>query len=136
MDERIVASSLHAELTSRFPEVAEDIADNRELPYLQMHALVDWLASVSGDRPTTEVIGRIKNFAAWCEAQPEGDDAGSDLHTIFVVGFLEKLFRTESSRPFLPHLISKEQLMVNADYLRRWVDERDYNAALAFYVHD
>jgi hypothetical protein len=136
MDERILASSLHNELTSRFPEIATDIEDNRELPYLQMHALVDWLASVSRDRLATEVVERIKSFADWCDAQPKGDDAGSDMRTIFVVEFLEKLFRTESSRPFLPHLISKKQLIVSADYLRRWVDERDYNAALALYVHD
>jgi hypothetical protein len=134
MDESNLASSLHTELSARFPEIAAEIEDDRELPYLQMHALVDWLARVSGNLRTTDAILRIRDFAAWCESQPRSDDAGSDVYTIFVVGFLEKIFCTEKSRAFLPHLLTKEQLITNADYLRRWVSEDDYNAALALYT--
>jgi hypothetical protein len=125
------ASSLHTELSARFPEIAAEIEDDRELPYLQMHALVDWLA---GNHPTTDAILRIRDFATWCESQPRSDDAGSDVYTIFVVGFLEKIFCAETSRAFLPHLMTKEQLITSADYLRRWVSEDDYNAALSLYA--
>lgn len=132
MNESIVASNLCTELSARFPEIAEEIESNREMPYLQMHALGDWLAGLSEDH-LTKVIFRVKAFAAWCESQQRGEDAGSDIQTIFVVGFLEKIFRTRAARALLPHLVSKEQLVANADYLRRWVAEEDYNAALAFY---
>jgi hypothetical protein len=129
-----VVSRLQAELSARFPEIAEKLEDDPELPYLQMHALVDWLAGMSSKQMTPELIDRVTNFAISCEKEPRTDDAGTDIYTIFAVGFLEKLFRTDSTRSLLPHLIPKAHMIGNAKYLRQWVSEGDYIAALALYA--
>jgi hypothetical protein len=133
VDETIVAASLCTELSARFPEITKQVERNRELPYLQMHVLADWVAGLPGDLPSTEVIARVKDFAAWCEIQPRSENAGSDIFTIFTVGFFEKIFKERQSRALVPHLVSKDPLIASADYLRRWVEEDDYNAVLALY---
>jgi hypothetical protein len=125
--------SLHAELSARFPEIAANLDDCRELPYLQMHELGRWIASLNSTQISSGVIDRVTSFAAWCEVQSRSDDAGTDIYTIFVVGLLEKLFAKESSRSLLPHLIPKQHIVENAEYLRRWVGKENYEAALALY---
>lgn len=50
VNESIVASNLCTELSACFPEIAEEIESNRELPYLQMHTLGDWLAGLPEDQ--------------------------------------------------------------------------------------
>ena len=124
---------LQTEILHRFPEIQSRVSDgDEELPYLLVGYLADWLKDL-GDAITPAIVERVVAFARWCESQPRGKDAGDDLLTIFVVGFYEHLFDSPSTRRILPHLISRDDLTRNADYLRQWVGAENYERALQEY---
>ena len=127
------AVAFGSEISARFPEISERLEEERKSPYLQMHELVEWLAMQPPEQFTGEFIGRITSFASWCESQTPTDSAETDIYTIFVVVFLENLFSAETTRKLLPHLISKQRMVENAGYLRQWVGEDDYIAALKLF---
>ena len=123
---------LYTEMLQRFPEIKSEISENKELPYLLMNCLVDWLKEL-GDAITPAIIGRVVTFAHWCEDQPRSQDAGDDLFTIYICGFFEDLFKSASTRRILPHLVTRDDLIHNADYLRQWVGVENYERALQEY---
>jgi hypothetical protein len=126
--------SLTKELAARFPEISADLAEDAELPYLQMHSIVHWLVALPPDQLTgAPLIGRLKDFADWCEMQPAGATASDDIYTIFVVGFLEKLFSREETRRVIPHFVSQKRYVESASYLRQWVGDSEYYEVLALY---
>jgi hypothetical protein len=126
--------SLTKELVARFPEISADLAEDAELSYLQMHSIVHWLVSLPTDQLTgSPLIARLKDFADWCETQPEGAGASDDIYTIFVVGLLESLFSREETRRLIPHLVPQKRYIESASYLRQWVGDSEYYEVLALY---
>jgi hypothetical protein len=124
---------LHIELSQRFPEIRDRIQDDAGLPYLLMGKLAGWIAEISPQELTQELVSRVVMFTKWCEEQPRSGDATDDLFTILVVAFYEKLFDSDTTRSLLPKLIRREDMVANADYLKSWVGEENYNKALKQY---
>jgi hypothetical protein len=122
---------LYDEIISRFPEVRLNIREGDEdEPYLMMGYVSDWLNELRSAEMRPNTIQRVVDFSKWCEEQPRGKDAGDDILTIFVVAFYEKLFRSNNGRALLPRLISKDDLIGNAAYLKQWVGSENYDLAL------
>lgn len=125
---------LFEEINRRFPEVrSRELEDNADSPYTVMGLVADWLKQLSRSEVTPEIVHRLQSFRDWCEQQPRGEDAGNDIYTILVVGFYENLFDEESTRSLIPKLISKEDLIQNAEYLKSWVGSDNYQLALEQY---
>ena len=121
---------LYEEICVRFPETRDMVHHgDEELPYVMMGHVAYWLRSLPEVAITEDVIARIQAFAAWCEEQPSGETAADDIHTILVVGFYEKLFDVERMRTLAPKVISKETFARNAEYLRTWIGEENYEKA-------
>src|SRR5690349_10020239 len=119
------------EILRRFPEVASRVyPGDEELPYLMVGHVVDWLRSVARPRLEPGVIERVVDFDRWCMAQPPGQTAADDLLTIIVVALHEKLFKYDELLPLVPHVMTREQLVANRDYLVGWVGAERYAAAL------
>ncbi len=126
--------ALHDEIFRRFPELVSRIhPGDEDLPYSLMIYLADWLKDLAPEAFTADLVQRLVAFTQWCLSQPEGKTASDDLHTILVVGFYEHLFDAESTRALLPHFISREEMLQNAEYLRSWVGVEDYEKALREY---
>jgi hypothetical protein len=124
---------LYDELSRGFPELQERLEIDRDLPYCLMNTLAHWLAERSPQEFTPDVINRIVAFSRWCEEQPRGKDARTDLATIFTVGLLEKLFEHENTRFLLPKLITKAQMREGADYMKAHVGVDNYEKALRYF---
>jgi hypothetical protein len=125
---------LYDEVLRRFPEIRNRLSEgDQELPYLLVGYLADWLKETPSDEITPALVKRVVEFTRWCEGQPSGRDAGDDIPTIMVVGFYEKLFEHESTRLLIPHLMPREHVTRNADYLRQWVGDENYEKALRQY---
>ena len=124
-------TALLDEVRTRFPEVHDHISEgDEELPYVLMAYIVEWLQSLPGPHSHPEVVNRVVAFCRWCEDQPRTDDAGTDLFTIVVVGFYEKLFKSPKTRRLLPKLIPLEDIEANAAYYQTWVGTENYSEAL------
>ena len=122
---------LYDELTRRFPEIPDIIFEGDEgAPYLLMNDLARWLSEIPEEAMTPEIITRVVALKEWCEEQPTGNDAENDIYTIFIVGFYEKLFRANSTRKILPKLVSRDDIVTNAGYLRTWVGADNYEEAV------
>jgi len=130
---RTAEAKVYNEILQRFPEISGKIRDYADLPYVLMGCIADWLKKLRPEELTPELIGRISAFAKWCEEQPEGKTASSDIYTIYIVGFFENLFDSDTSRVLLPKLFSKEDFVRNEKYLKTWIGEEDYNKALKQY---
>lgn len=123
-------TALYNEICERFPEVRSQIYDgDEELPYMLMRHLANWLKELPAKELTPSVTNRVVAFNHWCERQPRGEQATDDLFTILVVGFYEPLFESASTRALLPKLVPPEDIAANAEYLRTWVGEENYNEA-------
>ena len=120
---------LEAEMSQRFPEFAAQIADQHDLPYVQMSLLATWLGSLP-DSSVPLALERAKAFVSWCEEQPRGEDARDDLLTILVVGFFEKLFESDALRRFVPVFLTRDDLERDPAYWKSWVGEENYAKAL------
>ena len=126
--------TLYEEVARRFPEIDRDIAAaNRDLPYVQMAYVVEWLEHMRDADFTPEVGERIRRFVNWCEEQPRGNDAGDDLYTVLVVAFYERMFDSERTRSLLPKILSYEDIITNAEYYKSWVGAENYDKALQQY---
>jgi hypothetical protein len=125
---------IYDEITNRFPEVNPLICKgDEELSYLLMGYVAEWLDSFGESGYSTEVIQRVVDFQEWCCTQPEGKSAEDDIHTIFIVGFYENLFGNHNTRGLIPHLMSKEEILKNKDYLIHWAGKDEYEAVLKLY---
>ena len=122
----------YEEVIRRFPEVAPRISDE-DGPYVVVGEVVYWLSSFAPADVNPALIERVVAFKDWCETQPRGKDAGDDILTIYMVSFFEKLFRRETTRLLIPHLAEKTELLKNQDYLKNWVDEKDFRDVLSKY---
>jgi hypothetical protein len=125
--------NLYTEVISRFPETDQYIGENRDLPYLVMGGIADWLRALPPEEITAEIRQRIGHFSDWCCKSPRTDSADDDIYTMWIVAVFEKLFRSPSTRVLIPSLTTRDQLIASADYLRSWVDETDYKAALLLF---
>jgi len=84
---------LFKEIAKRFPEIEGKIQDgDEELPYMLMNYVADWINEMPRKQLTSGIISRVVEFSKWCEEQPRGKDAGDDIYTIFIVGFLKIYF--------------------------------------------
>ena len=125
---------LHDEIIRRFPEVQACLyKGDEDLPYTMMMAVAEWLKGLSPVELTPDIVRRVIDFDAWCLGQPRGETADDDMLTIYVVGFLEELFKSGVTRALIPHLLSKEDLVECAEYWTQWTTPGDYQAALRLY---
>jgi hypothetical protein len=124
--------TLRDEIASRFPEVVDKCREE-DGAYILMHRIVEWLQSAPPTAITAETVERLRSFWNWCEDQPRGESGKDDLYTIFIVGFWENLFDSESTRPLIPQLMPREEMLANADYLKQWVGAENYQQALDEY---
>lgn len=124
---------LYDEIVRRLPEAVPWIYDDEEDPYLVMASLVRWLDTIGLEGASPELISRLVDFTTWCEKYPRGETAEDDLYTALVVAFYEHLFESRRTRPFIPLLLSKEDLLKNAAYLRQWVGKEEFELALQEY---
>jgi hypothetical protein len=125
---------LYDQIIRRFPEVESYLHEGDEsLPYVLMGSVVSWLKEDKRTDLTPELVQRVVDFGKWCEEQPRGESAGDDVLTIWVVGFLEELFDSDVTRPLIPSLLDKEDLVENAEYWKQWVGPEDYQSALEEY---
>jgi hypothetical protein len=126
--------TLYDEVAQRFPEIGDRFRESdKELPYLIIGYLADWLKRLPNEAITPQLVGRLVSFARWCEKQPRGKDAGDDLYTVLTVGFYEPLFDKDETRALVPRFISREQFVAGADYLRAWVGAENYEKAGKYY---
>ncbi len=130
---RLAQEIVYKEILQRFPEISGKISDYHDLPYVLMGCIADWIKKMRSEELTPELVGRISAFAKWCEEQPRGKTASSDIYTIFIVGFYEDLFDSDTTRVLLPKLFPKDVFVKNEKYLKTWVGEEDYNEALKKY---
>jgi hypothetical protein len=121
---------LEAEIAQRFPELALQVAQHHDLPYVIMSDLADWLGTVP-ERDISGALNRVRSFVTWCEQQPRGKDARDDVFTILVVGFFEKLFVSDALQRFVPVFLTRDELEGDPAYWKRWVGEENYAKALA-----
>jgi hypothetical protein len=125
-------SALRTEIENRFPEVREAI-DEEDGNYTLMNRVVEWLRRVPPAALTADLIDRIRGFKEWCEDQPRTQSAKDDMWTIFIVGFWEHLFESDSTRVLIPHLMSREEVVENRAYLESWVGADNYQLAIREY---
>jgi hypothetical protein len=126
--------ALYDEVLHRFPEVQSQLTgDDAEVPYVVMGSVIDWLKGIGTPEFAPEIVQRVTEFTKWCEAQPRGDSAANDVYTILVVAFYEELFRSDAVRCLLPHILTKDELIKNAEYLKAWVSDEYFQLALKMY---
>jgi hypothetical protein len=122
---------VYNEVLRRFPEARPFIGEhNSELPYLVVGAVVERLRTVAKPSFDPNVVQRVVEFDRWCVEQPPGASAEDDLLTIEVVALREKLFKYDELMPLIPHLMSREELLENREYLATWVGADRLQAAL------
>jgi hypothetical protein len=128
-------TTLYDEITKRFPEIRSKITeDDKDNPYMLMIELAEWLKKLPKKKLTPEIIDRVILFSNWCFEHPRGKDAGDDILTIFTVSFLEHLFDSDRTRSLLPKIITRDDLVTNADYYRTWVGADNYEKALKLFA--
>jgi hypothetical protein len=126
--------AFYDEVYRRFPEVHASVDEgDEELPYLMANYVSDWLRHLKPDELTPEIIQRVIDFSDWCFHQPRGVEASEDILTIWTVAFYEKLFRSETSRRLILHLVTKEELLGNETYLRQWAGAEEFEAVLKLF---
>lgn len=119
------------EILQRFPEITKcKYESDEDLPYLMAANLVGWMISVAKPRMDVATIRRIVYFHQWCKAQPAGNNADDDIMTIHVVGFLEPVFENDALLPLIPHLMTRQELILGHDYWIAWIGQNRYDAAL------
>ncbi|AWI09178.1 hypothetical protein CKA38_07930 [Ereboglobus luteus] len=92
-----------------------------------------WLKDLGPKAISPNIIKRLQDFTHWCESLPFGQTAEDDIDTILMVALYEELFDMNHTRALLPKLMHKEEFVLNADYLKNWVGEDNYNAALKYF---
>ena len=122
---------LYKEVLRRFPEVKALVhRGDEELPYVVVGYVVDWLRTVAKPALDASVIQRVVDFDNWCIERPPGRTAADDIMTIEIVALREKLFRYDELLLLIPHLMPRDELLMNRDYLVAWVGKDRYEAAL------
>jgi hypothetical protein len=124
--------TLRAEIAIRFPEIRAT-HDEEDGNYTLMQRLVEWLRGMRREGISTDIVERVRSFKEWCEEQPRKESAENDVWTIFIVGFWERLFESDSTRLLIPHLMSREEVIANRTYLESWVGADNYQIALGEY---
>src|SRR2546423_14342585 len=103
MEKLEVGRNLYNELLRRFPEARPFFFEGaKDLSYLTMISLADWLRSLPNCASNAKLVERLKDFCDWAIAQPPGDDASDDILTNLTVGFLEQLFESTDTIHLIP----------------------------------
>jgi hypothetical protein len=122
------------EMFQLFPELKGLSSEgDEELPYVLMANFIEFLEKQADPALPPETIRRLMEFNRWCQNQPRGEDAGSDVLTILAVGLLEKVLSSDKLHHLTPTLVSKSDLVNARNYLVSWVGEENYDRALALY---
>ncbi|MEY2511686.1 MAG: hypothetical protein QOE26_2449 [Verrucomicrobiota bacterium] len=124
---------LETEMSQRFPELATQIVEHHDLPYVIMAALAHWLETVP-ESGVPAALERVRSFVTWCEQQSRSEDPGEDIFTILVIGFFEKLLESEALRCFVPVFLTRDDLERDPNYWTTWVGEENYAKALALFT--
>lgn len=122
---------LYDEIRRQFPEIPKrDLNDDIDNSTMLMHSVIWWLRDLGPSGISPDIERRVVAFARWCEAQPRDETAADDLYTKFVVSFFEDLFSSEITRPLIPKIYDYNHMIENAEYLKTWVGQGDYELAL------
>jgi hypothetical protein len=129
-----MTSNIVDKLLFLFPELRERASvEDEDLPYVMMAYLIDNLEEQARAGLPDATLTRILEFNSWCLAQPRGENSGTDVYTILVVGFYEKIIRSDLLYRLMVKLNSREQFVSAKEYLLKWVDESHYSRALELY---
>lgn len=120
---------LYEKIKQTFPEITI-LKDDIDAPYSMMHEIVYWLQSKHTCCTDKDIIKRLVQFKDWCINCEEGSSAEDDIWSIFVVAFLEGLFKNEKTRILIPYLISRNELLQSRDYFTSWVGVKNYDEVL------
>src|SRR5688500_17403690 len=132
MSDEAVARAIYDKILEIFPEAKPFLdVDEQDLAYLTMKNLTDYLETIPDYYEEPNTVGRVVKFAEWCWEYPRGADASDDVLSIFTVGFVEKLFESPRLVRLVPHLLTREDLIVGRDYWITWVGASSYAQALS-----
>ena len=120
---------LETEMSQRFPELAAQITEHHDLPYVIMAELARWLETVA-ESALPAALERVRSFVTWCEQQSRSEDPSEDIFTILVIGFFEKLLESDALRRFVPVFFTRDDLELDPAYWKTWVGEDNYARAL------
>jgi hypothetical protein len=133
-------NNLYEEIIRRFPEIRTYVSDGDEVysgdesrPYTMMGYIARWLKDMGPNPVPIKAANRVKDFVDWCKQQTPGKTAADDIQTILVVSLFEDLFDANHTRALLPKLITRDEFIQNADYLKSWVGEENYKATARYF---
>ena len=126
----MIMNLLSDELINQFPEIAEQVGNDKDLPYQLMSHLYEWVEAECKNGLSNELIKRIVEFRDWCISSPRGQTAENDIYTIYIVGFFEHLFESEATMDLIPRLSSRENIVNNEEYLVSWIGRENYQKVL------
>ena len=125
---------LSDEILRRFPELLGGVSPPQsDRPYDVMGELVHWLASQGAPGSSLNLLRRVVDFHDWCMDQPRGASSTDDIYTILVVGFYEELIKNQDTRAWITHLLPREELVDNREYLIKWIGREAFDLAVACY---
>lgn len=135
MSESKVAAEIFEKIIEIFPDFKTFIdEDIRDLSYVTMGYLADYIETFPDPANNPTMISRVKAFSNWSLNHSRGIDAGDDILTIFVVGFLEKLFESPKLSTLVSKILTREELEANKDYWITWVGAASYAQTLAAFA--
>ncbi|HST31842.1 MAG TPA: hypothetical protein VLK27_13500 [Chthoniobacterales bacterium] len=99
------SSTLRNEIEARFPEVRVKLNEADDGDWTLTNRLVGWLRDFNAI--SADIVERLRRFKRWCEEQPRTESAGADIWTIFICGFWEPLFESNSTHVLIPQLMTR-----------------------------
>jgi hypothetical protein len=111
------SSTLRNEIEACFPEVRDKLNED-DGDWTLMDRLVEWLRDFNAI--SADIVERLRRFKRWCEEQPRTESRRdldtmllppvADIWTIFICGFWEPLFESNSTRVLIPQLMSRGEV--------------------------
>jgi hypothetical protein len=78
-------------------------------------------------RRNESLIARIYEFAHWCEEQPRGATAETDLATCVSVSFFEHIIELSEARDDMPRWFSLEEFNKMESVFRYHLSDKDFD---------
>ena len=114
-----------------FPELQGFLFSHqfRDTPLALWIDLFDLLETAYQEQPVNDnLIGRIYDYAAWCFAQPETEDAEYDLSDATAVGLIESIPRVKTAAADLYRWMSVKSFDGFENLFRYFLSDEQYRA--------
>jgi hypothetical protein len=107
------------------PEIAGRIAE-AVTPYLLWFELWDLFKAAYSEPKNSSLIERIYKYASWCDVQPRGETADSDMLTCVAVCFYEEIPAFEPAREDMPNWFTEADFRAMRGVLSYKFTDDDY----------